>query len=594
MARKLKEPKNVENQKSKTFRTKSVPISEKIKLFEEYLATGQKIVGKTFYKGHPLGLWAVQIRNIVHNSPQGQKIKATEEEFEKLKELGILDRQIESTIDEKIDSLIEWKTKYPKAKIVLVENEIDDILKGYSKTPEEYDELKEEYQRMLDYYKYVRERNAKGKLSKENFKKCKEGNVGGVFGYPKSIEKMAKIYGNSEYNIEYIISNYGTVENFYSLYNQGKIDSEKDKKIMQSFQKAIIDIDKNENDEYRRLIKDVFQDKDNPHPIVYSSKDLLEQILSLTSREQKIIFMKYALKENTEPIPTRNIAKQLNITTVRVGQYLAKANRKLRNPRHANIIITNKENIKNSKALTDDEKKQAIKSLEKIEKNITTEKTLEKNIDILKKTEEKRKEYIKQEKSTEIQEADIPKKFLRRFMAYGITDLSFFENMSSKELRENYKLTPNAVRELAEYLKGKGIYLEGEREKEEHQNAKKQLIDESNYKYSLKKENEEMSERALNALNEYGITYLEELTDFTYKELLTIKGLGIRSADEIARILQSKGLSLKNEENQNKKKDELANEDKEKEQIVDRIIEKQEKVKEQEEEIIKLSKEKRK
>lgn len=33
----------------------------------------------------------------------------TEDQLEKLDELGILERRIDSTLDEKIDALIEWK-----------------------------------------------------------------------------------------------------------------------------------------------------------------------------------------------------------------------------------------------------------------------------------------------------------------------------------------------------------------------------------------------------------------------------------------------------------------------------------------------------
>ena len=64
----------------------------------------------------------------------------------------------------------------------------------------------------------IRKRKTQNKLTKKQFIKCKEGNVGGIFKYPTKVEKLAKKYGVTENNIDNILINYGTIENFYKVY----------------------------------------------------------------------------------------------------------------------------------------------------------------------------------------------------------------------------------------------------------------------------------------------------------------------------------------------------------------------------------------
>ena len=131
-----------------------------------------------------------------------------------------------SSISEKIEALIEWMKKYPKATIVPKVSE--DVLRQYSKTDREYEQILEEYEKIKKYYQYVRIRKRNNKVDDNEIVKCRLGNVGGVFGYPNQIEKLAKQYGMSEENINYIMAKYGTIDNFYKLYKNQELENEKD------------------------------------------------------------------------------------------------------------------------------------------------------------------------------------------------------------------------------------------------------------------------------------------------------------------------------------------------------------------------------
>lgn len=103
---------------------------------------------------------------------QGAREKESEKRLETSKSKG-------AKIDDKIDSLIAWRAKYPRAKIVPRTSE--EILREYAKTEEEYKQLLKEYDKMQTYYGYVRDRKSRGQLRAEQIQRCKEGNIGGVF-----------------------------------------------------------------------------------------------------------------------------------------------------------------------------------------------------------------------------------------------------------------------------------------------------------------------------------------------------------------------------------------------------------------------------
>lgn len=172
-------------------------LDDKIEIFERFIQTGQQLTGKTIFEGYPVGQWAVQIRNNIRRLENG-KVSGklpSKEKLDRLEELGILERKIGSSIDEKIQAMEAWMKKYPLAKLCLTKVSFV-VLEKYASSQEEFDNLKEEYQKMIKYYEYARVRNGYGKLTPQQFLKCKEANIGGVFGYPTYVEEASKVYRN--------------------------------------------------------------------------------------------------------------------------------------------------------------------------------------------------------------------------------------------------------------------------------------------------------------------------------------------------------------------------------------------------------------
>ena len=197
---------------------RTISLEEKIEIFERFAKTEEELVGNTTFEGYPIGQWAIQIRTNINrmNSGKDKKNEQYEKQLERLEKLGILERQIDSTIEEKIDAIIEWNKQYPVMRLdedshlyadwysleqderLLRIHDEDELTDG-----ERYDRIKnisERFEKLKKYYDYVKQRKNQGKLTEVQISKCKEGNVRGVFGYPESTEKIANDYNCNIWN----------------------------------------------------------------------------------------------------------------------------------------------------------------------------------------------------------------------------------------------------------------------------------------------------------------------------------------------------------------------------------------------------------
>ena len=141
--------------------SEKISLGKKIEIFENFAKTGEELNGQTTYEGYPIGQWAIQIRSALKNGKDGI-INPTEEQLEKMSELGILDRQIDSTIDEKIDALIEWNGLYPDIEIErrsadkeISETTLNKLRELAEKTGEDYLNVEEKYKKIQSYNEYV-------------------------------------------------------------------------------------------------------------------------------------------------------------------------------------------------------------------------------------------------------------------------------------------------------------------------------------------------------------------------------------------------------------------------------------------------------
>ena len=68
------------------------------------------------------------------------------------------------TIDEKIQELVDWSAKYPKAKVEFVKSS-NKMLQEYAQSEEELKKLQEQYERIQRYYGYIKSRRSQRKTN---------------------------------------------------------------------------------------------------------------------------------------------------------------------------------------------------------------------------------------------------------------------------------------------------------------------------------------------------------------------------------------------------------------------------------------------
>ena len=452
---------------------KKYSVEEKIKIFEEFKKTGEEITGKTVFNGYPIGQWGIQIRNLINKSKGEKKyIKITEEQMVKLKELGILERQKDSMIDEKIQDLKIWMEKYPKAKVSR-DSVSEGNLKQYATSNEDYEKLLEEYKKMQNHYAYIRDRRSKGKLPTEKEKECKEANIGGVFGFSTQIENLAKRFGLKEKQVEYLLDNYGSIKHFVKLYRNGKLKGD-DLSFAKETIKNAFALDENiYSDNYDNLVNDLVGNS-HKNLTLYSIANVQDLLKILTPREYKVIETRYGLKDGNAK-NLEDTGKEIKVTRERARQVEAKAFRKLRHNSGVKKAIYNylKEN-----ELVLDEEVSPISALEQdIENSNLIFKTVDKkNWDInkevisqkavplekLKEELEKRKYLIEEEKrkknrrmlsdSSSINELGLTVRAYNCLYKFGIRTVGEARNLNDDELKKIENLGKKTFSEIKEKL----------------------------------------------------------------------------------------------------------------------------------------------
>lgn len=387
-----------------------INLEEKIRIFERFAKTGEKITLKTVFEGYPIGQWAIATRYLIKRAEKaGKKSRITENQLKRLEELGILEKRIDSTVDEKIDSLIEWRKKYPKLDMEKKsQKKVTTILKNeYSNSDEEYEKIKEEYNKMKKYYNYIRIRKSQGLLSEEQILKCQDGNIHGVFGYSSQITELTEKYKVSRDDAEYLLTKYETLDNFYEKYKSNTIIDDRDKKIARIIIKNVIDMDCGFNDGYDEIydkITSTVNENNSSRELkyelkIYSSEKLKDAINSLNEKEKKVYTLKYGLVDGTTPQSLSSIGKSMGVTKERVRQIEIRSLKKLRKNCNSIGINVDFESMETSNT--------NIKKINELIKNIQLKKgNLKQEIEELKIIIEKRNEYLRRNQRTEKQDND--------------------------------------------------------------------------------------------------------------------------------------------------------------------------------------------
>jgi len=589
-----------------------VKLEQKIEIFEEFLKTGEELTVKTTFKGYPIGQWATQIRSACKRINEGKERQSafnpTEEQLEKLKNMGILERKIDSTLDEKIDSLIEWRSRYPKATIIPIIS--SEILRYYAYSKKEYRKLQQEYEKMQSYYDYVRVRKGQGKLNEEQILKCKDGNVGGVFGYSTKIEELAKKYNVEPKNIDYILSKYYTLDEFYEIYKQrnepyGEKLEGKDKEVADAVFKNVFEINGITDKKYENLVKQIIGGYEG-ELTVYSLEKLKDEINKLDPRQKYVLECEFGLIEGKMPMKLAEIANEMNFSSTRVAQIRNRAKLLLGNKARKYVFdfsLRFDESYKIDFMLDDPyekerRKSQIISEVDKIKKDIQFQNgDLSENLNKIRALQNKAKtgddvtlsEEIQQNAieeidsdETRIDELGLSARACKCLRWAHINKIEDISNMTRKEMLNLRNFGKKCFDEITAKMEQYGVSFKGEEKINEDENEKIEVLG--------------LSQRAYSGLKRNGINSLEELSNKTEEQVMEINQIGPGLFSEIKTKMKEYGISFRDEKAESEVKEALKHEpgdekaDSEKEEIVKQILEKQKIIAKQQAEIEELRK----
>lgn len=310
---------NLLQNRTKSTNCDGLSVSEKIDLFERYLKenSNESIHSNTIFEGYNIGRILIQLRYLMKNN----LIKYNSEELKRMENLGLLENTKE-TIYDKIKRLKQFCEKHPYAFSNLYR-----LRENLNKKE------KMEFEKVFKDYTYIRERKSRGKLPKKLEEELNNSQIGGVF-KNEDIEELYEEYEIGDKEKRQIINEFGNME-----------------KLKKSYIKYMIKLAnaKNYNEIHRIKIENRESAMENPKmPLVrnfylgsqslekqkallnfisymYGEKYatniilgpevdvILEKILRemLTDRERHIVEFKFGLKREEEiPKEVRNMKQQ--------------------------------------------------------------------------------------------------------------------------------------------------------------------------------------------------------------------------------------------------------------------------------------------
>lgn len=194
---------NLLQNRTKSTNCDGLSVSKKIDLFERYLKenSNESIHSNTIFEGYNIGRILIQLRYLMKNN----LIKYNSEEFKRMENLGLLENTKE-TIYVKIKRLKQFCEKHPYAF-----SNIYRLRKDLNKKE------KMEFEKVFKDYTYIRERKSRGKLPKKLEEELNNSQIGGVF-KKDDIGELYEKYEIGDKEKRQIINEFGNMEKLKKSY----------------------------------------------------------------------------------------------------------------------------------------------------------------------------------------------------------------------------------------------------------------------------------------------------------------------------------------------------------------------------------------
>lgn len=244
---------------------------------------------------------------------------------------------MQENIDNAIQSVAEWLKEHPDLSFAIKADDYYVESTGQTGFMHEYDEH-------FKKYKYLKKKKKDGALSKEELRKCKEYNFGGVFGYSEYVEQLVKKSNNkiTEEQAAIIELKHGTLENLYDYLQECLKEGTSFPAYFYRYDlnnifKTCHDIDMSTNEGYDKVVENIMISKGYFEIFTYYSKnELNKELKKLDSNLSELIHLIFGLDRGEKPKSTLEVAKMLKRSRPQIIAAKERAFRKLR--LHSRVI----------------------------------------------------------------------------------------------------------------------------------------------------------------------------------------------------------------------------------------------------------------
>lgn len=272
------------------------------------------------------------------------------------------------------------------------------------------------YEQLNNYYNNLVVLKENGRLSKEQEDLVENEMLEDYYGKEPRAGGISEKYGISMEDSKYLISKYGSLDEYYRMYKEGKLDDRKDLELSGKIITTTIDVDGDTryNKLYRKVNEDKINENNKNELTVFSSKNLKENISKYVGEDNRKILNEYYGLDGNDKKSEEEIEKENNLGRAGVELKLDSIIRKIRGSKKEDLYygektapdydIDIKKNYNNG---TEEQKKQIDEYIKKLQlregnRNYNLIKIEEINDEIAKEKEKQEsKENIEVEKVEE-------------------------------------------------------------------------------------------------------------------------------------------------------------------------------------------------
>lgn len=188
--------------------------------------------------------------------------------------------------DEKVSETLREKYTYDdvdKEKLEAEENKNID------------EDIRDVYNTITKYYSNIVALKENGRLSKEQEKIIEDEMLEDYYGKEPRAGGISEKYGISIEDSKYLISKYGSLDKYYKMYKEGKLEDRKDIELSDKIITKTIDIngDTRYNKLYRKINEEKINENNKNELTVFSSKNLKENISKYVGKDNRKILSDY-------------------------------------------------------------------------------------------------------------------------------------------------------------------------------------------------------------------------------------------------------------------------------------------------------------